>query len=128
MFQLIDELLRETKPSRILYYSFDEGPRDVLDLFKGFQKLTKTEWKKEKIFVFLDEIQKLKNWSSKIKLIYDHFTNVKFMISGSASLMLESEAIENLAGEILHGGNTAALDKGVFRTEEGNQDREFRSL
>jgi predicted AAA+ superfamily ATPase len=125
MFQLIDELLRETKPGRILYYSFDEGPRDVLDLFKGFQKLTKTDWKKEKIFVFLDEIQKLKNWSSKVKLIYDHFTNVKFMISGSASLMLESEAMENLAGRYFMEEIPPLSIKEYFELKRGTKIENF---
>ena len=98
MFQLIDELLKKVDPEKILYYTYDERKEDVLSLLKAFQKTTKTNWKKEKVFVFLDEIQKLKDWSSKLKIIYDNFPKVKFFVSGSASVMLEKQAIDNLAG------------------------------
>jgi hypothetical protein len=98
MFQLIDELLREVEPTKVLYYTFDEGREEVLSVLNAFQKLTKTDWRRERVFIFFDEIQKLGNWSSKIKLIYDHFPRVKFVLSGSASLMLEREAMEDLAG------------------------------
>ena len=98
MFQLIDELLREVEPTKVLYYTFDEGREEVLSVLNAFQKLTKTDWRRERVFIFFDEIQKLGDWSSKIKLIYDHFPRVKFVLSGSASLMLEREAVEDLAG------------------------------
>jgi predicted AAA+ superfamily ATPase len=98
MLQLIDELLREVEPTKILYYTFDEGAEDILGVLKAFRKLTKTDWRKESVFVFFDEIQKLRNWSSRVKIIYDAFPKVKFVLSGSASLMLEREAMENLAG------------------------------
>ncbi|TDA31554.1 MAG: hypothetical protein DSO04_03815 [Hadesarchaea archaeon] len=98
MFQLIDELLREVEPTKVLYYTFDEGREEVLSVLNAFQKLTKTDWRRERVFIFFDEIQKLGDWSSKIKLIYDHFPRVKFVLSGSASLMLEREAMEDLAG------------------------------
>lgn len=98
MFQLIDELLEEVNSRNIFYYSFDEKRLDLLEILKVFQKLTKTNWKKEKVFIFLDEIHKLKDWSSQLKIIYDNFPKIKFIVSGSASVMLEKEAISNLAG------------------------------
>ena len=40
----------------------------------------------------------MKGWSSKIKFLYDNLPNLKFFLSGSASLMLEKEASSDLAG------------------------------
>jgi predicted AAA+ superfamily ATPase len=55
-------------------------------------------WKKEKIYVFFDEIHKLDGWGSKIKLLYDIFPNIKFFVSGSSSIELEREAYSNIVG------------------------------
>ncbi len=99
MFQLIDDLLKENvDPRRILYFSFDVKIEDITDILSSFQKIVKIDWRSENVFVFLDEIQKLKDWSSKIKIIYDNFPKIKFIVSGSASLQLISEAVTDLAG------------------------------
>ncbi len=53
---------------------------------------------KRKNLCFFDEIQKIKNWSEKIKFLYDNLPNIKFFMSGSASLMIRKDSIHNLAG------------------------------
>jgi predicted AAA+ superfamily ATPase len=99
MFQLIDDLLRSgVEPRKILYFSFDEKVEDLTDILNVFQKIVKTDWRRENIYVFLDEIQKLEGWSSKIKILYDNFPKIKFIVSGSASIQLASEAVSDLAG------------------------------
>jgi predicted AAA+ superfamily ATPase len=100
MFQLIDHLLRKGEnPNRILYFSFDrKKEEDLIKILDVFRNITKVNWEKEKIFVFLDEIQKVKGWSLQLKQLYDNFPNIKFIVSGSASLELEKEAKDNLAG------------------------------
>jgi len=98
MFQLIEELLKSTEPRNILYFTFDEKAEDIIKILDTYSKITKVNWKKERVYVFLDEIHKLENWSSKLKILYDNFPNLKFCISGSASLMIEKDAIKNLAG------------------------------
>jgi predicted AAA+ superfamily ATPase len=72
--------------------------KEPMEIFEEYSKITKVDWRKEKIFVFFDEIHKLKNWSSKVKILYDNLPNLKICVSGSASVMIESEAIKNLAG------------------------------
>lgn len=99
MYQLIEELIkRNVDPKKILYFSFDEMIDDPIKILEAYSKIIKIDWRKEDIFVFFDEIQKLKNWSSKIKILYDNFPNLKFCISGSASLMIEKEAIRDFVG------------------------------
>jgi len=98
MFQLIDYILKSIPPEKVLYFSYDEKIEDIISILNSFQKITGVDWKKNDIFVFLDEIQKLKDWGAKIKIIYDNFPRIKFIVSGSASMKLEKEALDNLAG------------------------------
>ena len=96
MYQLIETLLKNIKPQNILYFSFDERIKDPLEVLKKYSELTKVDWRKERCFIFFDEIQKLEGWSSKLKIIYDNFPNLKIIVSGS--FHLESDAKSNLAG------------------------------
>jgi predicted AAA+ superfamily ATPase len=98
IYQLIEELLKNINPNNILYFSFDETIEDPFKILEEYSKITKVDWKKEKIFVFFDEIHKLANWSSKVKILYDNLPNLKICALGSASITVESEAIKNLAG------------------------------
>lgn len=98
MFQLIKEILEKANKKNILYFNFDEKTAEPLKILKEYGKITGINWEKEKCFVFFDEIQKVNDWSSKLKFLYDNLPNLKIFVSGSASLMLEKEAINNLAG------------------------------
>ncbi|MGB9677936.1 MAG: ATP-binding protein [Candidatus Ratteibacteria bacterium] len=99
LFQLIEELLKKgVNPKNILYFSFDEVVEEPTKILNEYSKITKVDWRKEKVFLFFDEIHKLKDWSSKIKLLYDIFPNLKICVSGSASINIEREAAYNLAG------------------------------
>lgn len=95
IFQLIDYLLKsKIEPKRILYIQLDdtslqnvtdEPLGDSLDVYsryilkKPLNKLTET------VYVFLDEIQYLENWSQIIKTLYDRKYKIKFFLSGSSS-------------------------------------------
>ncbi len=98
MYQIIKELLKKIKSEKILYFSFDEKVVEPIEILKEYGKLTDVNWKEEKIYVFFDEIQRLKDWSLKIKQLYDSLPNIKIFVSGSASLIIESDVIKNLAG------------------------------
>jgi predicted AAA+ superfamily ATPase len=51
-------------------------------------------------FLFLDEVQKLPDWDSLLKVVYDGEERLKIFISGSASLELKTRK-ESLAGRLL---------------------------
>lgn len=102
MYQLIQNLLdKGVKETEVVYFSFDEESAELDDLFKTYEeKILKKEIGDERVYVFLDEIQKLKNWQNKIKIYYDLYPSFKFVISGSASVKISKKAKENLAGRI----------------------------
>lgn len=102
--QLIKQLVQENvKPENILYFSFDEGVEELRELIKIYQEnVLKKDISFEKVYIFLDEIQKLKNWQNQLKIYYDLHTNIKFFISGSASINILLNSKESLAGRVFY--------------------------
>ncbi|MBM3233698.1 ATP-binding protein [Candidatus Pacearchaeota archaeon] len=106
IFQIIDRLIKENiPPSNIIYCSFDEPElqnKSFDDILKDFSGIMNINYKKEKIYLFIDEVQKSKNWADNIKLIYDNLKNIKIFLSGSASLNILSDAKKSLAGRSIY--------------------------
>lgn len=103
LFQLIDGLLKKVSSKNVLYFSFDEISFDFKEVLEDYQKivLNKTfDEVKEKIWVFFDEVHKVKDWENKLKVYYDLYPNVKFFVSGSASVALRKKSNESLAGRV----------------------------
>ncbi|GFP35872.1 uncharacterized protein HKBW3S43_01659 [Candidatus Hakubella thermalkaliphila] len=102
MFQIIDELLNNKKvdPYYILYFSFDEAKSEGKDILSQYEKeiLKDSISKKERAYLFFDEIQKLEGWPEKIKVVYDLYPNVKIFLSGSAAIDIKKGTRESLAG------------------------------
>lgn len=100
LHHLIEELLKQNPPEKILYYNFDLFDDAIETILNQYSELLNIDLKKDKIFIFLDEVQKHKNWENEIKIIYDHWPNIKFFISGSSSLFIEKKTKESLAGRV----------------------------
>jgi uncharacterized protein len=103
--QVIAHLLKKEKVARknILFLSFDEALlskaiklENYLDVF--FENFL--ENKKERVYIFLDEIQYADKWQHILKRYYDTEPNLKLIISGSSSLFLRKKSTESLAGRI----------------------------
>ena len=104
MFQMIRSLLNEVNSKNVLYFSFDEMVFDLKDVLESYQKLILNrtfEETRDRTYIFLDEVHKVKDWENKIKTYYDLYPNIKFFISGSASVGLRKKSKESLAGRIL---------------------------
>ncbi|MDP2925194.1 MAG: ATP-binding protein [Nanoarchaeota archaeon] len=99
MYHLIDYLLKnQVKAENIVYFNFDFMVGDIEGVFDRYKAITNIDYKNEKIYVFLDEVQKLKDWQNKIKIYYDLYPNIKFFVSGSSSLFIRKRTKESLAG------------------------------
>ncbi len=100
-FQLINHLQKNSVDRfKILYFTFDEEQPKLDELFNAYQTQAEIDYKNQKIYVFLDEIQKLPGFQNQIKIFYDLYPNMKFFISGSASLFIRKKSQESLAGRI----------------------------
>ena len=86
LLQIIQRLLQHTPPDHILYLLLDHPQLSqhtimgLVDEFRGHFRLHR----KEKIYLFLDEIQYIDNWEQEVKALADT-ENVKIFLSGSAS-------------------------------------------
>lgn len=98
LYQIIQVLLEKVDPLKVFYFSFDKEVKGIIDLLEDYSSLSAVDFKKEEVHIFLDEVTKLRNWASELKLVYDSHPNIKFYVSSSASISLEEEAIRNLAG------------------------------
>lgn len=108
MKQALNYLLPHHPSQNIFYFSFDrsvvknevETLRQILLTYAVsflHQPLAKM---KEKVFIFLDEIQIIPYWQDIIKTHYDINPAVKFIISGSSSLFITRKTTESLAGRL----------------------------
>ena len=100
MYQIIDEILgKGVSPYNILYFSFDEMRYNLEDIVKHYETdVLRDDISKRKVFILLDEIQKLKGWPSKVKLLYDVNPRLKIFLTGSAQITMWKETRESLAG------------------------------
>ena len=109
IFQLMDHLLKNgVEPKRILYLQMDDNSLqnvtdetldDSLSVYSKYILKTPLNKLTETVYVFLDEIQYLENWSQIIKSVYDRRYKIKFFLSGSSSTEIY-EASNPLQGRL----------------------------
>ena len=89
-------------------YFFDlENPEylDLLnknpELFVTFLKTYHNWTDNRRIVVFVDEIQYLNNPTNFLKYIYDHYPNIKLIVSGSSTLEIRGKLKDSLVGRLI---------------------------
>ncbi len=102
MFHTIQRLIDDgISPQNIIYISVETPIYNKIYLEQllllACQILGKNS-SKERLFVFYDEIQYLKNWEVGLKSLVDTYINVKFIASGSAAAELKKKSDESGAG------------------------------
>ena len=104
LYQAVRYLLsKKVEPDNILYFSFDAVDGTIQELLDEYSNsiLEGALNSKGRLYVFLDEVQKCKNWAEQVKRNYDLYPNVKFILSGSVSFELGAKATESLAGRVI---------------------------
>jgi len=127
LYQLIQTLLKKVNERKVLYFSFDEEIGSVKELIRVYERevIHKKIEDAGKVYIFLVEIQKCKNWDSQLKIFYDLYPNIKFFISGSASLLLDKKAKESLAGRVI-GFTLKPLSFGEFLEFKGTRIKKLK--
>ncbi len=95
IFQLIDYLLKNRiEPRRIVYIQLDDNSlhnltdeplEDSLDVYSRYVIKEPLNKLSETVYLFLDEVQYLNNWSQILKTLYDRKYRIKYFLSGSSS-------------------------------------------
>ena len=103
LFDIIKKLVAaRTSRKNILYINFDDDrlinltSSDLNDILDVYLELSEPE-KNNDIFLFLDEIQNVKNWELWVRRIYDS-KKYRIFITGSSSKLLSREIATTLVG------------------------------
>jgi len=102
---LINELLKENKPKSILKLNLDnplffeiwDTPASLYKLVDIAEKITGEKIK----YLFLDEVQVVKDWETFVKSVYDTETFKKIFVTGSNTSFLQNEYSSSLSGRYL---------------------------
>jgi predicted AAA+ superfamily ATPase len=93
---------RRVESENILFLTFED--RDLRDKFsqdpKTFLRSLLPSKTAKRFYLFIDEFQYAQDGGQKLKLLYDIFENVKFIISGSSSLELTGKTAKFLVGRL----------------------------
>lgn len=109
MFQLLEQVQNTIcNPKQILFFSFDEklqastpaALEEILHYYFNSVLNTSPRLLKERVYIFIDEIQYVEYWQAILKNYYDSSLHIKFIVSGSFSLKLINQDRESLAGRI----------------------------
>ncbi|MFO7990966.1 MAG: ATP-binding protein [Thermoplasmata archaeon] len=100
--RMIEYLLKTVDPENIMYYSFDIEKCSVKDLLETYFKeiLRTTPEEINDTYIFLDEVQKIDDWSDHVKAYHDSYKKIKFIITGSSSANIRKGGGESLVGRM----------------------------
>lgn len=90
MYKFIEKLLEKISKERILYISLDHPVFDdysLMDILKEYRTIHGLP-RKEKLFLFFDELHMKKGFERELKVLHD-LENVKIFASGSSSLLIK---------------------------------------
>jgi len=109
LYQLVDYLIKkkEVDPKRVFYFSFDHpllppqlSLNRVLETYATAVLREPLRRLRAPVYVFLDEICRVKDWSRLLKGWYDLKCQIKFVVSHSSSSEILTGASESLVGRI----------------------------
>lgn len=92
------------KSEQIAFITFED--RDILEKFsvdpKAYVKSLIAQKTNERFYFFIDEFQYLADGGKTLKLLYDMFDNIKFIVTGSSSLELTGKTAKFLVGRVFY--------------------------
>jgi len=105
MKQLIWHLLDTVEPVRILYFSMDAVKREEIIIRRIYDLYYRNILKQvpgegDKVYIFLDEVQKIEDWGDEVKSLHDRGYPVKFIVTGSSAMNIMKGSGESLVGRI----------------------------
>lgn len=106
IYQLISSLeLPENEAMSVLYINLDEpvfqSRSESAVLLSGIIEDHIAATKKERYYIFLDEVQNFRYWTQTLKTLYDTDKRLKFVLTGSTSSLLKKKTITRLSGRYL---------------------------
>ncbi len=104
MFLILGRILSTTEKNRTLYLNFERADlkvvdeKDLVSMLETYYELFPKN-KKERIWLFLDEIQNVSGWERFVRTCLDD--NIKIFLTGSSSKLLSKEIATSMRGRNL---------------------------
>ena len=101
MHLLIQDILKSQKPETVMYVNLDDPSfkgANLDQIYEAYKELMPFQGMSN---LFLDEVQTIDDWERWVKKSYDSFQNIKIVISGSNSSLLQTEYSTYLVGRSL---------------------------
>ena len=108
VYQIIKNLLHnKTPPEAILFINLDEPlfqskSKDPMYLTEIIEYYLASKKSVTTLYLFIDEIQNHDYWVQTIKILYDTRKNIKIILIGSTSTLLQKEISTRLSGRYFH--------------------------
>lgn len=109
LHQIMQKLMQKgVDPKRIFYLQLDnpeitkEGVINRLMEFVSHSLGKPLYEMKEPVYIFLDEVHKLKTWGEEVKYWHDLGLKIKFIVTGSSAARILKGSGESLLGRITH--------------------------
>ncbi|MEA1907145.1 MAG: ATP-binding protein [Euryarchaeota archaeon] len=109
LYQMIEHLLKTGSAHNICYITFDDNAlipfaKDPDFLQTVYEIYLEEQGPVGRVFLFFDEIQNIQSWEAWVKKMYDKNRDVKFIITGSSSALLQKEYSSLLTGRVITTG------------------------
>ena len=106
LYQMIEHLLKTGSAHNICYINFDDNAlipfaKDPEFLQTVYETYLEEQEPRGRVFLLFDEIQKIQSWEAWVKKMYDKNRDVKFIITGSSSSLLQKEYSSLLTGRVI---------------------------
>ena len=106
LYQMIEHLLKTGSAHNICYINFDDNAlipfaKDPDFLQTVYETYLEEQGPMGRVFLFFDEIQNIQSWEAWVKKMYDKNRDVKFIITGSSSSLLQKEYSSLLTGRVI---------------------------
>ena len=108
VYQIIKNMLNnKTPPEAILFINLDEPlfqskSKDPMYLTEIIEYYLASKKSVTTLYLFIDEIQNHDYWVQTIKILYDTRKNIKIILIGSTSTLLQKEISTRLSGRYFH--------------------------
>ncbi|MGB9721901.1 MAG: ATP-binding protein [bacterium] len=102
LYLFIRELIKKIPSANILYLNFEDemlSQFELPDIYKKYKSFMKP---KGKIYLFLDEIQNALGWERWVRKMYDSFEDIKFVITGSSSILPKQKFASLFTGRMFN--------------------------
>lgn len=103
-YQFMDHLIKGgTDPKRVMLVKVDlvlKYISDLREVISVYNELTGIDPRTEEAYLFLDEVNTMKDWQVQVKELMDMRTKAKVFVLGSSITLMFKDASESLAGRI----------------------------